>query len=246
MPRVERESRDDRRARRAAVDDPAAVLAAGARFLEARPRSADEVRRRLREAGYRPDLVEGTLVRLAELGYLDDAAFARAWVESRDRARPRGARALRDELRRSGWPRPMSKPRSPRARRGQRATTRTIRGSSPAKESGRPPDASDEAAAMRLLVRNRASLLRAPDGRRAPGPGVRPAGPGRVRSGRRRRRGDRRPPGSARIRVPEARTKRAGTSGRRPSRADARGRPDSCLKPARLTLPPAGRRLRPP
>ena len=36
--------------------------------------------------------------RLVELGYLDDAAFARAWVESRDRARPRGAVALRREL----------------------------------------------------------------------------------------------------------------------------------------------------
>ncbi len=29
---------------------------------------------------------------------LDDEAFARAWVESRDRARPRGERAIRAEL----------------------------------------------------------------------------------------------------------------------------------------------------
>ena len=40
--------------------------------------------------------------RLTELGMLDDATFARAWVESRDRARPRGERAIRDELRRKG------------------------------------------------------------------------------------------------------------------------------------------------
>ena len=33
---------------------------------------------------------------------LDDEAFARAWVESRDRARPRGERALRAELRQKG------------------------------------------------------------------------------------------------------------------------------------------------
>ena len=33
---------------------------------------------------------------------LDDEAFARQWVESRDRARPRGERALRDELRLKG------------------------------------------------------------------------------------------------------------------------------------------------
>ena len=41
---------------------------------------------------------ESVLARLGELGYLDDEAFARAWVESRDRARPRGEVALRREL----------------------------------------------------------------------------------------------------------------------------------------------------
>ena len=33
---------------------------------------------------------------------LDDETFARAWVESRDRARPRGERALQNELRLKG------------------------------------------------------------------------------------------------------------------------------------------------
>ena len=88
----------ERRAERAEVDDPAVVLEAALRFLEARARSEAEVRRRLTSAGYRPDLVDGAVVRLGELGILDDEAFARAWVESRDRARPRGERALRREL----------------------------------------------------------------------------------------------------------------------------------------------------
>lgn len=92
----------ERRLTRAKVDDPAAVLAAAARFLEVRARSVDEVRRRLGEAGYRSDLVAAAIARLIELGMLDDEAFARAWVESRDRARPRGARALSAELRRKG------------------------------------------------------------------------------------------------------------------------------------------------
>jgi regulatory protein len=70
--------------------------------LEARSRSAAEVRRRLTGAGYREDLVAAAIERLAELGVLDDEAFARAWVESRDRARPRGERALRSELFRKG------------------------------------------------------------------------------------------------------------------------------------------------
>ena len=89
---------EERRAQRAAVDDPAVVLEAAARFLEARSRSVSEVRRRLRRAGYRADLVEGAIERLTELGMLDDEAFGRAWVESRDRARPRGEIALRREL----------------------------------------------------------------------------------------------------------------------------------------------------
>ena len=93
-----KESFAEGRERRAQIDDPAAVLEAAARFLEARSRSVNEVRRRLGRAGYRSDLVEGAIVRLTELGMLDDQAFGRAWVESRDRARPRGEIALRREL----------------------------------------------------------------------------------------------------------------------------------------------------
>jgi regulatory protein len=92
----------ERRAERAEVDDPEVVLAAALRFLEARQRSAAEVRRRLTTLGYRQELVTGAMERLTELGLLDDESFARAWVESRDRARPRGARALRAELAQKG------------------------------------------------------------------------------------------------------------------------------------------------
>ena len=58
----------------------------------------DEIRRRLVGLGYRVDLVEAAIARLTDLHYLDDDAFARAWVELRDRARPRGEHALRREL----------------------------------------------------------------------------------------------------------------------------------------------------
>ena len=78
------------------------------RFLEVRARSIAEVRRRLTSAGYRADLVEGAIDRLTELGVLDDEAFARSWVESRDRARPRGERALRQELALKGVDRAVS------------------------------------------------------------------------------------------------------------------------------------------
>jgi regulatory protein len=106
--RRSRESTAEGRERRAAIDDPAVVLEAAARFLEARARSVDEVRRRLGQAGYRTDLVDGAITRMTELGMLDDATFARAWVESRDRARPRGERALRRELQLKGIDRELS------------------------------------------------------------------------------------------------------------------------------------------
>lgn len=93
-----RETIAERRERRATVEDPALVLDAATRFLETRSRSIAEVRRRLTGAGYRASLVDAAITRLLELGILDDEAFARGWVESRDRASPRGERAIRSEL----------------------------------------------------------------------------------------------------------------------------------------------------
>lgn len=90
------------REERAEISDPSVILEAALRFLEARQRSTVEVRTRLNRAGYRPDLVEGCIGRLTELGMLDDEAFAKAWVESRDRAHPRSERALQRELRMKG------------------------------------------------------------------------------------------------------------------------------------------------
>jgi regulatory protein len=78
------------------------AIQAALRFLEARPRSAAEVRDRLRRKEFEPETITAALDRLGELGLVDDAAFARFWVENRQICRPRGAGALRDELRRKG------------------------------------------------------------------------------------------------------------------------------------------------
>jgi len=75
---------------------------AALRFLEARPRSIAEVRARLGRKDFTPEAIDAAIARLAELELLDDAAFARYWVENRVAYRPRGAGALRDELRRKG------------------------------------------------------------------------------------------------------------------------------------------------
>jgi regulatory protein len=150
-----RESFAEKRERRAAVDDPAVVLEAAARFLEARARSIGEVRRRLTSAGYQTDLVDGAITRLGELGMLDDEAFARAWVESRDRARPRGERAIRQELGLKGV---------------DRSTIDLVLGERREATAGLPDEdgasvSADQAAAERLLARNARSLARVADPR---------------------------------------------------------------------------------
>src|SRR5262245_29551432 len=78
------------------------ALSAALRALDARPRSTAELRLRLKRKGFDPESVDAALARLTELGLLDDQTFARAWVENRQNARPRGTSALRDELRRKG------------------------------------------------------------------------------------------------------------------------------------------------
>ncbi len=77
-------------------------MEAAAAFLAVRSRSVEETLRRLHHLGYPRPLCDHVIDRLITLGYLDDVAFARAWVESRDRVRPRGATALRRELQLKG------------------------------------------------------------------------------------------------------------------------------------------------
>jgi len=150
-----RVTHQERRERRAAVNDPAVVLEAAARFLEVRARSVAEVRRRLTSIGYQPDLVEGAITRLLDLGLLDDEAFARSWVESRDRARPRGERAIRQELGLKGV---------------DRITVDLVLADRREAVAGLPDDdgvvvSADRAAAERLLTRNARTLARVVDPR---------------------------------------------------------------------------------
>lgn len=93
---------DDAIARLQAQDERQKAYDRALRFLSFRPRSQAEVRRNLLAAGLEADLVEATLARLIAQGYLDDAEFARFWVENRQQFRPKGGQALRGELRQRG------------------------------------------------------------------------------------------------------------------------------------------------
>ncbi|MFN3336409.1 MAG: regulatory protein RecX [Thermomicrobium sp.] len=91
--------------RRVAIEHAATVDAAlevGLRLLSVRPRSEAELQQRLRQKRFSEAVIQEVLARLRLLGYVDDRAFAEAWVAQRQATNPRGAAALRQELRSKG------------------------------------------------------------------------------------------------------------------------------------------------
>ncbi len=78
------------------------ALESALRLLAYRPRSERELRDRLRKKRFRRAVIYETLGRLRELGYVDDAAFAKSWTETRQSLRPRSGRLMAAELRRLG------------------------------------------------------------------------------------------------------------------------------------------------
>ena len=85
---------------------------------------------------------------------LDDEVFARSWVESRDRARPRGERAIRDELRVKGIDREVID-----------TVMADRRATAGAEADDGSPVSADRAAAEGLLTRNARALARVADPR---------------------------------------------------------------------------------
>lgn len=72
------------------------------RHLTSRMRSSQEITAKLREKGFAPEVVEPVLRFLAEYGMVNDAEFARAFVNDQLLKRPVGRRRLDAELRRKG------------------------------------------------------------------------------------------------------------------------------------------------
>jgi regulatory protein len=77
-----------------------------ARLVARRPHSEQELRRYLQRKDISDAGQESVLERLRRVGLADDQAFAQAWVENRMAFRPRGAAALRAELRSKGISQP--------------------------------------------------------------------------------------------------------------------------------------------
>ena len=73
-----------------------------ANLLSYRPRSTKEIRERLLKHSFNDVVADAAIEKLLRLGYLDDRAFARFWIEDRNRFKPLGRRALSFELRNKG------------------------------------------------------------------------------------------------------------------------------------------------
>jgi regulatory protein len=80
--------------------EAATALDAALTLVGFRPHSRRELEVKLARRGHEPEEIASALARMVELGYLDDAAFARAVVTSRTARR--GARAIAAELRAKG------------------------------------------------------------------------------------------------------------------------------------------------
>jgi regulatory protein len=72
------------------------------RLLTLAPRTRVQLASALKKRGVPDDVAGEVLGRFTDVGLIDDAAFARAWVESRHHGRGLSARALSAELRRRG------------------------------------------------------------------------------------------------------------------------------------------------
>ncbi|MCO5992383.1 recombination regulator RecX [Actinoallomurus rhizosphaericola] len=84
------------------VDPEAVAREICLRQLSFSPKTRAQLADALRRKGVPDDVAERVLSRYSEVGLIDDAAFARAWVESRHAGRGLARRALAAELRRRG------------------------------------------------------------------------------------------------------------------------------------------------
>ena len=72
------------------------------RRLAAAPRTRAELRTDLARRGIPDEVAERVLDRFTDVGLIDDASYAQAWVESRQRSRGTARAFLRQELRAKG------------------------------------------------------------------------------------------------------------------------------------------------
>jgi regulatory protein len=94
---------DDRRRREVEAEDQRlGAMESSLRLLAMGQRSERDLRDRLKRKGFRVAAVDSAVERMCELGYINDAVFAKTFVDSRLASTPRSRRALVFELGRKG------------------------------------------------------------------------------------------------------------------------------------------------
>ncbi|MDD5428022.1 MAG: regulatory protein RecX [Candidatus Omnitrophica bacterium] len=76
-------------------------------LLRQRPRSEFEIRNRLKMKGYGGEVIDFVVGSLRRIGEIDDARFAKLWIESRMHLNPVGDVVLRHELKEKGVADPL-------------------------------------------------------------------------------------------------------------------------------------------
>jgi regulatory protein len=97
------------------------------RLLAIRPRSGAELRMRLQCSGIPDRQIRAVLRDLIAAGYLDDLAFARAWITGRMTSRLSGVKRLRWELREKGIAAPIIEQAIQEAFEGEGAASVEVR-----------------------------------------------------------------------------------------------------------------------
>lgn len=84
------------------LDTEALAYDRALRLLAHRPRSEQEIRKRLQQASFAPEICDKVIQRLQDHGYVDDSEFVRWWLENRSQFHPSGRSLLAAELRQKG------------------------------------------------------------------------------------------------------------------------------------------------
>ncbi|MDP2585707.1 MAG: RecX family transcriptional regulator [Candidatus Levybacteria bacterium] len=71
-------------------------------FLSYRPRSEKEVREKLKTKKVEPSTIDRIIAKLIDKKFIDDEEFAKGWIDSRLRFKPRSARLIKLELKQKG------------------------------------------------------------------------------------------------------------------------------------------------
>jgi regulatory protein len=72
------------------------------RVIGRRPHSSSELKRKLKESGYEPSIIDRVIEKLASQNYLNDEEFAKMWTDSRIISQKKGRNLVRQELQQKG------------------------------------------------------------------------------------------------------------------------------------------------